>query len=169
MSHSYESSLKWVNFRNVAKNRNRYKMRSLSKYIALLAGTNSESSLRNDDVIQIENVFKTGNGDIAFNYIKNEHSYIGFHDSQQRNGYTSGPFSFNFRSISTPFSMFLNAYFLGTVKFRLICPTQRTISELVNFRSFSASLPVNILPHVWQLLNNWDNLSLRFNCFNYYY
>ena len=80
-------------------------MRSLSKYIALLAGTNSESSIHNDDVIQIENVFKTGNGDIAFNYIKNEHSYIGFHDSQQRNGYTSGPFSVHFRYISTPFSV----------------------------------------------------------------
>ena len=78
-------------------------MRSLSKYIVLLAGTNSESSLRHDDVIQIENVFKTGNGDIAFNYIQNEHSYIGFYDSQQRNGYTSGLFSVNFRSISTPF------------------------------------------------------------------
>ena len=101
MSHSYNSSLKYEIFRNVVKSRNRFKMRSFSKYIALLAGTNSESSIRNDDVIQIENVFKTGNGDIAFNYIRNEHSYIGFHDSQQRNGYTSGPFSVNFRSMST--------------------------------------------------------------------
>ena len=75
-------------------------MRSLSKYFVLFVGTKSESSLRNDDVIQIENVFKTGNGDIAFNYIQNEHSYIGFHDSQKRNGYTSGLFSVYFRTTS---------------------------------------------------------------------
>ena len=100
-------------------------MRSLSKYIALLAGTNSESSLRNDDVIQIENVFKTGNGDIAFNYIKNEHSYIGFHDSQQRNGYTSGPFSVHFRSTSTPFMVHNEsisiAFFLCTIEMCSSC------------------------------------------------
>ena len=65
-------------------------MRSLSKYFVLFVGTKNESSLRNDDAIQIENVFKTGNGDIAFNYIQNDHSYIGFHDSQQRKGYSSG-------------------------------------------------------------------------------
>ena len=76
-------------------------MRSLSKYFVLFVGTKSESSLRNDDVIQIENVFKTGNGDIAFNYIQNEHSYIGFHDSQKRNGYTSGPYQDNFQSTSS--------------------------------------------------------------------
>lgn len=78
-------------------------MRSLSTYIVLLAGTNSESSLRHDDVIQIENVFKTGNGDIAFNYIKNEHSYIGFYDSQRRNGYNFGPLPEYSLSTSGPF------------------------------------------------------------------